>query len=151
MTPLEDFCLGDVVMKTKPWAVLSCIVVLMCAGCASRKYELTINSDPLGGMVVCNGQNYGRAPVTVYLDRAAVKEVTLDTKITTGNRAFPVNCYVEWASGERVQLDSVRYARKGKSTFIVRSSADQTRQALDRRVQEDFIEQRNRTQALPVL
>lgn len=69
------------------------------SGCASNQYAVTIDSNPKGAEVFCNGQSYGYAPVTRYfeLDEATKKSGYLRT----------CQWGLKWVSGATASVNNV--------------------------------------------
>lgn len=64
------------------------IFVYLLSGCSS-KYPVTFNSNPTGASVVCNGTNWGYAPITLYYDEKVKEYNSLDIS----------SCSANWVSG----------------------------------------------------
>lgn len=75
------------------------IVLAVISGCASNQYAVTIDSNPKGAEVFCNGQSYGYAPVTRYfkLDEATKKSGYLHT----------CQWGLKWVSGVTASVNNV--------------------------------------------
>lgn len=75
------------------------ISLLLFSGCASNKYAVTIDSNPTGAEVSCNGHSYGYAPITRYfeLDEATKKSGYLRT----------CQWMLRWVSGATATVNNV--------------------------------------------
>ena len=66
------------------------ILIIFTIGCSS-KYAVTFNSDPEGATLICNGQNWGVTPRTLYYDESVKKQPSINVG----------NCSANWVSGAR--------------------------------------------------
>ena len=88
---------GEKMYKLKYLMILA--VLAIASGCSSNQYAVTIDSNPRGAEVFCNGQSYGYAPVTRYfkLDEA------------TKNSGYLRTCQwgLRWVSGATASVNNV--------------------------------------------
>lgn len=72
--------------------------IYFLSGCSS-KYPITYDSTPSGASVVCNGTNYGYAPVTLYYEQDE------NSKKNGSMRTAP--CTASWTSGARASYSDI--------------------------------------------
>jgi len=70
---------------------LGMILLILFTGCSNKQYPVTFDSDPQGGMLVCNGVKKGLTPQTLYY--------TLDDKSKETKTLNIVPCGIIWRSG----------------------------------------------------
>lgn len=70
---------------------LGMILLILFTGCSNKQYPITFDSDPQGGMLVCNGVKKGLTPQTLYYALDERNEQTKTLNI--------VPCGIIWRSG----------------------------------------------------
>lgn len=77
---------------------LGIILLILLTGCSNKQYPVTFDSDPQGGMLVCNGVKKGLTPQTLYY--------TLDERNEQTKTLNIVPCGIIWRSGLKKAYDS---------------------------------------------
>ncbi len=67
--------------------VAGTLSIIILSGCTS-KYPIRFDSTPQGALLICGGKNMGYTPITIYIDREKLKDLS----------SIPVNCSVKWIS-----------------------------------------------------
>lgn len=65
------------------------MIVFGLSGCASNQYAVTFDTNPQGATLICDGQNFGYTPVTLYYDKKNITSGTMNVS----------NCSAVWSSG----------------------------------------------------
>lgn len=89
--------------------------MIFMIGCSS-KYAVTFDSDPEGATLICNGQNWGLTPRTLYYDESVKKQQSINIG----------NCSANWVSGARERYPSRLhvYSSGGSSIKVQRARGE---------------------------
>lgn len=85
---------NKLISRYKTMLLLSC-VIFISSGCSSSyqktKYPITYDSNPRGASLICNNNNFGYTPTTLYYD--------FDDKTKESGTATTTLCQAKWISG----------------------------------------------------
>lgn len=77
--------------QLKYYKLIPAMLIIFTAGCSSRQYAVTFDTEPRGATLVCNGKNWGHTPKTLYYDESVRKQPSVNVG----------HCSANWVSGAR--------------------------------------------------
>ena len=97
---------------------ITTLSLVVLAGCSSpsRQYVVTMDSNPKGASLVCDGKNWGHTPKKLYYDEIVRQQSTINVG----------NCSANWISGVRKSYPrTLRVFPQGGTHFLLeRPSGD---------------------------
>jgi len=93
----------------KLFLLLVVIASVGMAGCGASIYPFAFDSNPQGATVICDGQNLGYTPTTVYYDRGKMKNPNLPLNYPPFDTR---RCSANWASGAKASYTSYVTSRE---------------------------------------